>query len=355
MHNSITQYSRVLDTACTRCGKCQVGCSFLKEYGLPGDIAHQSLSSDTPSADPFHCSLCGLCREVCPEKLNPEALFLSMRRERVQTGTVDLKPYRPILTYESLGDSSMLSTIQIPDGGDTVFFPGCALPGTRPQVVRRLFRSLQQVDSKMGVALGCCLKPSHDLGRQDRFETGYARLLEHLLDRGVSRVLTACPNCYKIFSTYGEGVDVVSVYEVLADTDIKVSATSGDAVVHDPCPIRHATSFQDAVRTLAQKAGLTIKPIKKERELTQCCGEGGMVGFVRPEFARAWTAKRVEATKGAPVVTACAGCTGFLGQHMDVTHILDVLFNPEGKTAHRSPMTYWQRWRLKRWFNRNVG
>lgn len=207
----------------------------------------------------------------------------------------------------------------------------------------------------MGVALGCCLKPSHDLGRQERFENGYARLLTRLRDKGVRRVLTACPNCYKIFSGYAKGVEVVSVYEFLAETDVEVAVKSAEVVVHDPCPIRHATGFQDAVRALAAASGLTVRPIREERQMTQCCGEGGMVGFVRPDLARAWTDKRVQSTDGAPVVTACAGCTGFLGQHMNVTHILDVLFNPEGTPPYRPPVTYWQRWRLKRWFSRNVG
>jgi hypothetical protein len=92
----------------------------------------------------------------------------------------------------------------------------------------------------------------------------------------------------------------------------------------------------------------------KHREQTSfCCGEGGSAGFLRPDFARKWTEKRVEEANGIPIASYCAGCTHFLGNSAETFHILDLLLFPEATLANRAkvsktPFTYWNRYRLKK-------
>lgn len=338
---------------CTECGACRARCAFLKKYGMPSEIAGRALQGDASAADPYECSLCGLCSVACPEGLNISGMFLDMRRKAVADGRFDSGPYSPVLKYEALGSSPLFSLLRLPSGGDTVFFPGCALPSTRPAVVRRLFTALSECDPSMGICLGCCLKPSHDLGRDAFFEEKFGRLLSSLTDAGVKRVITACPNCQKIFEQYGTGLTVETVYMVLdAHGHTPDRATVKEAVIHDPCPQREDSATQDSVRSLAARCGISIREMKNKRRWTQCCGEGGMVKFACPELADTWTDLRKEGAEGQPIVTSCAGCANYLGGVGEVHHILDLLFGGTQPKWLKPPLTYAARLLLKRYFRR---
>jgi len=352
--SNLTFVSKNTVTKCNHCGICVKSCAFLKEYGTPAKIAEKVLSSpDGDWPDPFECSLCGLCGAVCSEGLKPEELFLEMRRARTEVGALNLKQYRPVLSFEKLGDSNLFSFLRLPEGGDTVLFPGCALPVSRSKTVRRLFVALQSVVPDIGVALGCCLKPSHDLGRAAFFEDHFGRLHDALAAAGVRRVLTACPSCQKVFSSYGGNITSTTVYEVLAQSDFRPETLDGgDVVIHDPCPQRYETVIQDAVRSLAAACSLSVTDLAETRELTPCCGEGGMVKFVCPNFAEQWTEQRTIAANGRRIVTSCAGCVNYLGESGEVDHILDVLFDSRPEKKLKPPFTYWARLRLKKWFKK---
>lgn len=354
-HKGTIRLARELDAGCSRCNACVTQCAFLSEYGTPGDLAASMHKSLTERPDPFGCSLCGLCEAVCPERLKPKELFLSMRRQMMDGGQHDLTPYKPVLNYEKLGHSMLLSLLRLPEGGDTVLFPGCALPSTRSVTVRRLFSALQSIIPDLGIGLGCCLKPSHDLGRQAFFEEHFGRLLDKLRRAGVRRVLTACPNCQKIFAQYGHGVEARTVYEVLAESGFESAERGGELVmIHDPCPQRETPRVREAVRDLAARCGLEFEEMRGQGRFTRCCGEGGMVKFVRPDLAARWTRQRTDQVKGRMVLTSCAGCVGYLDGETPTVHVLDVLFGTVHLTPPRPPLTYWSRLKLKWWFMRRL-
>jgi len=125
---------------CTECNACLKSCSFLSHYGTPKSIANRfdfSLAESQLVA--YECSLCGLCTAVCPEKLDPARFFLEVRRRCCAEGNLDESKYGSILGYEKKGNSQFLSWYGLPEGCDTIFFPGCTLPGTRPVVTTRAF------------------------------------------------------------------------------------------------------------------------------------------------------------------------------------------------------------------------
>jgi ferredoxin len=157
---------REMASRCTRCGLCQKDCGFLQRYGLPWDIAAgQESDPRTGRAVAFSCSLCGLCTATCPDGLDPVQMFLDLRRDAFATGDGDLSEHSRVLSYEKKGTSKRYSWYALPEGCDTVFFPGCTLPGTRPATTLRLYEYLQAGDAAMGIVLDCCTKPSHELGR----------------------------------------------------------------------------------------------------------------------------------------------------------------------------------------------
>jgi Fe-S oxidoreductase len=345
---------------CVHCGRCERECAFLQRYGNPGKIAQQYSPDDRSRDDiPFCCSLCGLCTELCPRDLDMAGMFLTMRRELVARGRGNYPGHKGLLKYERLGMSDLLSGSYLPKGCDTVYFPGCAMPGGRPEITRKLIHHLQQCIPGLGVVLNCCGKPSHDLGRQQPFEEHFEQLRHSLQRAGVRKVLVNCPNCHAVFRNYGSPLEVRTVYETLAEHDLPEGAhVSGAVLVHDPCVMRREEAPQNAVRTLLDRLGEWIDPTKHAGRLTRCCGEGGAVHGVNPRLAKTWAKRHAKEAHGERLVTYCAGCAKHLDAHTPTSHILDLLFEPQKalsgqlKVVH-APLSYLQRWRLKRFLKRH--
>jgi Fe-S oxidoreductase len=354
----LSSLQREIGTQCNECGACRKTCTLLKQYGTPKSIANFDFSSPEKQSIAYECSLCGLCTVVCPEKLDPARLFLEIRRCCVEDGNLDTSAYRKILAYEKLGRSPFFSWYGLPEGCDTIFFPGCTLPGTRPAVTTELYRQLQEIIPTLGLVLDCCSKPSHDLGRAESFSGLFNEMNSYLKEQGVTTVLTACPGCTKIFRQCGHGLDVRTVYEFIhahpgREKKRNVAPVTGKTItVHDPCPLRDDLPAQQAVRAMLADLGHTVVEMKHHGERTLCCGEGGMVGAINPERAKEWAVLCSKEAEGRHIVSYCAGCTGFLNRVVPGAHVADLLFRPETDLSGdlkiaRAPFTYWNRLRFK--------
>jgi len=353
--------SRALQDGCTNCGKCVRECVFLRKHGTPRKIAETVDAADEHAlARAFECSLCGLCSAVCPEKLDVDGLFLEMRREAVDRNLGAYPEHKPLLTYEKLGTSRRFSLYRLPHGCRTIFFPGCSLPGTRPEAVHNLLALMHQADPTIGVVFDCCMKPSHSLGREKYVTSMFEEMNEWLLRHGVQEVLVACPNCQVMFERYGHGIRVRTVWESLADSGVQPEQAAGTVTVHDPCVIRNAQPVHQAVRTLLERQGLVVEEMKHSGKKTVCCGKGGAVNLLNPSLAGEWGAVRKKEAAGRRVITYCAGCVQALDEHTPTNHLVDLLFAPGQtlagkKKGAKAPMTYLNRLRLKFSFQRKKG
>ncbi len=248
--------AEMVSQECTECALCQKECKFLQQSGNPKFLVGLDPSIKEHQATAFECSLCGLCTEVCPEDIDFAGMFLEMRREAVRQGKGDYPEHAVILGYERRGTSRRYTWYGLPQGCDTVLFPGCTLPGTRPMRVKALYQQLRKSLPTLGIVLDCCSMPSHDLGREQVFHAMFGEMRTYLLGHGVRTVLVACPNCHKIFREYGEGLSVRTIYELLAEHGpTQTEKVSGTVTVHDPCAVRFEDSIHDSVRKLIAGTG----------------------------------------------------------------------------------------------------
>ncbi len=369
-HNRLSAQVSLVAEKCVKCPKCTAECAFLQKNGSPGCIA-ENFDPDNPSwlMMAFDCSLCGLCSASCPVGLSPEEMFLEMRREAVARGIAPLPNHKGIMAYEQRGVSKKYSWYSLPDGCDTVLFPGCTFAGTRMDTTIALYEHLKQSRPKLGIVLDCCCKSSHDLGCTDFFQDMFTEMRGYLTYNGVTTVIVVCPNCYKVFKTYGQTLHVISAYELLSvddttetqdDRAVRPNTASNTPImaIHDPCVLRNEKGIQDAVRKLAANSVYVIDEMPHSRKKAMCCGEGGAVGFVAPEFSDKWSERRKKEAGSYRLLTYCAGCAGFLNRKTPTDHILDAVFFPQDVAAGKrkfakAPLTYFNRIRLKRYLQKH--
>jgi hypothetical protein len=211
-HESLQASLERFRVECSDCGICCKQCELLNRNGTPKQIA-ESFNIADPNCYSIsrNCNLCNLCAAVCPKGLIPSELFYLTRAEAVATGMVDLRAYKRLLNYEARGISPRYTWHGYPKGCDAVFFPGCALPGTRPGQTLALMKLLQQQIPAVGIALDCCAKPSRDLGRTAFFTETFGRLKAQLIENGIKTVIVACPSCHKVFQQYGAPLHVTTL------------------------------------------------------------------------------------------------------------------------------------------------
>ncbi len=361
-NGNLQKFLELMEDKCTGCKKCLRDCSFLKKYGTPGTIAAGILTGNSGGMrSSFQCSLCGLCTSVCPEELDPSGMFLDIRREAVEWGEGYFPEHNTLMAYEKRGNSRFFNFTSLPENSHTVFFPGCALPGTRPDKTYQIYQHLREHIPSLGIVLDCCNKPSHDLGRDDYFHFMFDEMKDYLAGKGIKTVITACPSCYTIFDSYGGDLKTVTLYDLLEKYPLgSETAGTGEVLIHDPCTTRFNNQIHDSVRKVIEKKGYTVVEHKKSRENTLCCGEGGGSCFLAPGLSDPWREYRKESAEGKCTITYCAGCAVSLKKTIPVSHIIDLLFEPDRALAGKprasvSPFTYVNRLLLKRRLKKESG
>lgn len=280
------------------------------------------------------CSLCGLCAEVCPNDVSMADVCLDGRRSLVNRGKMPASFHDFALRDMEFSNSEHCALVRHqPDFHYSafMFFPGCQLSGSSPEHVERTYDYLRRhLAGGVGVMLRCCGAPAHWAARDDLFDSAAGELkgLWEEADRPV--MILACPTCYIIFREHLPDVPVTSLWELLADLGVppveKTVSRSAVIAVHDPCTSRHNDAMQESIRTLVSRLGYKAEELDLNRDMTECCGFGGLMSNANPALAGD-VARRRGRESALGYVTYCAMCRDTLGYAgKRIVHILDLVF-----------------------------
>jgi uncharacterized membrane protein YdjX (TVP38/TMEM64 family)/Fe-S oxidoreductase len=322
---------------CISCGECQEACPFLSEYGTPNLII-----SENPSAV-FLCTNCRACNSVCPQQLYPSEALYETKYKLIKENALPENVKNALISANSFALRGHKFPFSYYSSSDTVFWPGCSLTGTNPDIVKKTINILSKhLNKNVGLVLDCCFDPLHQIGDKDKTKKASERIKERLKKHKINYVITGCVNCKKIFSLYMPEVKAQHVLEVISNSTIyKTSLPQLKAYLHHPCP-----SYRfDEIRRGAKEQALKHSNDMRQTGQPSCCGLGGGLSSIDSGMSDKFADKVIKASENSDIITYCMGCKGnFLKKGKKAYHVLEFI---AGVKPLEQPVSS-----AKKWINR---
>ena len=291
------------------------------------------------------CTQCGLCANICPERVDMENCILNARRALHSDGSLP-KAFHDFWLRDmehAEGDARLLHLPQGKRECSLLFFPGCRLGTSDPEYILKTYSYLCEKRADTALLLSCCGVPADWAGDEKRRDAVLDALRRDWERIGRPHLVLACPTCKKTLGKYFPGAECISLYELLEPcAPDRISAESTNTVsIFDPCSSRDDMAMQRSVRVLAKKAGMRITEDDESGKNALCCGLGGHIYAANPDLVNDIVSKRI-AGGAAEFITYCTNCRDIFSlAGKPCRHILDVLFT--GNSARRLPPSLSQR------------
>ncbi len=350
---------RCLDCQCLECVKV---CRYLRAYGgYPKRYAREiynnlSVVQGSRTANKMinSCTNCGLCAAVCPNGFHMGTLCLEARREMVRQGKMPPSAHEFALL-------DMDRAVGPPVGrGVKLFFPGCQMTASDPELALRVFAFLRDRAGVSGVWSDCCGAPASWAGREGLFGEKLRTLEMQWKAAGEPELILACSACLQTFRKNAPTLKITPLWEVLKAFDFPAREDARPFTLFAPCTLRDNPSLVDVITTLALSSGTKLQDNTPAeggngcRGHAPCCGYGGLQGTANPELADA-TAREIADRTGTDLLVACAMCRDrFASIGKRAAHLLDLLFpaedggDPAARPAPRWSERFENRERLHR-------
>ena len=319
-----------------QCDGCESYCDLVEFYKKwPVKMRDEIFLSVKPAGSLVHksparkyiaaCTDCKIMEEnACPEHIE---LCGMIKAARHQMHAADKMPaaYKQYFIRDMEFANGPHAAL-VKGSGAFAFFPGCSLGALNPEYVIKPYRWLTDNYPGAGLLLKCCGIPIDWAGNEEALKETIAQLKADWEAMDKPTLVTACMSCEKHLAEYLPEIPTVTIYELIAEKGIKAETAEDTFTIFDPCSARGNSKVQEAVRKLADGAGLTTEELPKG-DLHGCCGFGGQGAVAQPDFAKHVAEKRADMSHN-PYLVYCSNCRDvFTGQGKKAAHILDMLFD----------------------------
>jgi glutamate synthase (NADPH/NADH) small chain len=347
---AVQEAKRCLQCECMECVKV---CEFLASFkGYPKKYIRQIYNNLSIVMGQRHgnklinsCSICGLCKEVCPEDLHMGEVCKAARETMVKQGKMPPSAHEFALRDMVFSNSDKCVLNRHQPGLNSsrfLFFPGCQLSASSPENVKKVYAYLSELLSGgVGLMLRCCGAPADWAGRTEEFSRVMSEFEAQWVEMGRPELIAACSTCYSVFKTHLQHVNVQSLWEVLDTLGLPDTARMEPVAVavHDPCTSRHEERIHKSVRNILQRLGYETHELPLSRNRTECCGFGGLMYFANRELAEKVIKRRISESPHH-YLAYCAMCRDHFSSNGKPTwHLLDLVFGPGDleKATQRGP------------------
>lgn len=334
---AVAEANRCLNCQCLNCVQ---GCKFLEHYkSYPRRYVREVYNNLSIAMGIRHangminsCMLCGQCGALCPQSLNMADVFSEARENMCETGRMPPSAHDFAMRDMEFSNSDAFFLAKHQSGTDKseyVFFPGCQLAASSPELAEKCYDDLvQRLTGGVGIMLGCCGIIAKWAGRAESFGQAAARMREGLASLGAKKLITACPSCYSVFKEELQGVEIIGVWDILNELGLPEGCRtgSGKISVHDACTTRFDGGVQDSIRSIISKLGLKIEELPYSREKTGCCAYGGLTMYANPPLADEIAAAKISESKN-DYLCYCINCRDrFAKKGKNAFHILELVY-----------------------------
>jgi len=282
----------------------------------------------------FHCSQCGLGRQICEmEHFDEARMVLLGRQEMIKSGEEPDKikqAARAIREKRQIANTVISENILDQKDCDVLYLAGTALLNENDSILK----SAEKLFSEIGERF--TMLSHEDISGMLLYELGYweeARkwaedLIKTIAKLNPKRVVTSCAHLYDMvknqFKYLGveEPLNITFILEYLDENErdlaIATKPIKETVAYHDPCHIGRENGIFDVPRRLiAKRSGREVFELFHAREEAECCGAGAVVNEVFPEVASKVAENRLRQLQKSGVdklVTACPNCWKLFSQ-----------------------------------------
>ncbi len=207
-----------------------------------------------------------------------------------------------------------------------LYFIGCTTSYFTPNVAKATLKVFEKAKLKYKVLRGeerCCGFPLFATGQIDAFKRIADLNMELLKERGVEKIVTTCPSCYRtiklIYPEFlgGEQLEVIHfpdfALKLIENGFLQLNRREIRVTYHDPCELGRKLNIYDSPRKLIKSIpGVKLVEMERIRENSWCCGAGGVVRMLDTKISTEIASKRIKRDV-APLnvdalVTSCPAC-----------------------------------------------
>ena len=324
-----------------QCSKCKDVCTHLQEFNIiPKNYTRNINHNERIILGTHHankminaCTQCGLCTEVCDDNVDMKQIIKETRQSMAQRGKMPISAHDFALRDMEFSNSSRFFMARKQPGKEKVkyvFYPGCQLPASHPEYISEIYKYLMaKVEEGVGLMLGCCGAPANWGGRLDLLSEGADQIKQEWEKMGKPTFILACSSCMETFTEALQDIPFISLWEVIDRYGIPENTTMQQGKLlnlHDACATRYNNEVHESVRRIVSKIGCEIQELKYSKNLTKCCGYGGLVYYANRDHAKKFVRDRIEETSH-DLLVYCAMCKDlFIEGGKKSFHILDLLF-----------------------------
>ncbi|MEI8216476.1 MAG: pyridine nucleotide-disulfide oxidoreductase/dicluster-binding protein [Eubacteriales bacterium] len=324
-----------------RCMECVKECIYLESFEkfprkyireIFNNLSTRGIGLRTAKDLINSCSLCGLCKELCPNGLNMGEINKAARQNMIKDNSMPLTIHDFPIKDMDFSNSEAASLCKHQPGkteSSYLFFPGCQLGATTPFYIQPMYEYLiANLEGGVGIKLGCCGAPADWAGRKDTYKGVMAQFRKEWDAMGKPTIITACSTCHKEFKEEIPEMNLISIWELYDKFGLPdVERNKGKIIsIHDSCTARHEPKMQKSVRSILEKTGYSIEELKYSKDKTKCCGYGGLIFYGNKKLTETIVKGRISESK-RDYVAYCIMCKNYFTlKNKPTHHILDIIY-----------------------------
>lgn len=212
--------------------------------------------------------------------------------------------------------------------GNTLYYPGCL----SKLKLKHIADNYEQILKKIGVKFItikdielCCGAPALYAGyRQDFLEIA-EKNAEILRNMNVSKIITNCPSCYRMFNNEYK-IKTEHIAQTIYNNLSKLNKDFSQEEIsyHDPCELGRKSKIYEEPRQILRHIGFNVVEMKNHHDQAFCCGAGGLVKQNSPRIADRMAMLRLTESKTKKLITTCPMCYMHLKQNAQNIEVLEL-------------------------------